>query len=36
MRIKYEDKILVKAKGDNLNDFDNLIKGLKKKFGGNK
>ena len=36
MRIKYEDKVLVKVKGDKLDDFDNLIKGLKKKFGGSK
>jgi len=36
MRIKFEDKTIVDAKGNNIKDFDPLIKGLKEKFDGNK
>jgi len=34
LRIDFEDRPIVKAKGKKLEDFDNLIKGLKDKFNG--
>jgi len=34
MRIKYEDRVLLKAKAEKIEEFDNIMKGLKKKFGG--
>ncbi len=34
MRVDFENQTVAKAKGNKISDFDNVIKGLKKKFGG--
>jgi len=34
MKIKYEDRVIVDAKGNDIKDFDPIIKGLKEKFDG--
>lgn len=36
LKIKFEDKVIARAKGNNMEDFDNVIKDLKRKFGGRK
>lgn len=33
MKIKYEGKVIQKAKVDNIDDFDPVMDGLKQKFG---
>lgn len=33
LKLKFEGRTIAKAEGNNLNDFDNLLNGLKEKFG---
>ena len=36
IKIKEDDRVLLRAKAEKIDDFDNLFTDLKKKFGGKK
>jgi len=36
LKLKFEGRTLVEQEGNNISDFDNLMKGLKEKFDGHK